>query len=312
MFIVLLAAIESQPRDQVEAARLDGASALPDLPRHHLARDRAGRGHRRADPPDRGLQDRRPAERADQRRPRHRHRIDDAARLHRLARAGPRRLRGDRAICCCSSRRSSACRSSTSCAAPARRPRHERPAADPLARLAVRAAPRSSPSPLGKVAGLCRCSASGPSSCCSRSTGSFITSFKLPIDGRRRPVLPAIRRLPAVPGRLALHLRRSRPRHAAALSQLGDRGAGEHACSRCSSGQHGGLCAGRASTTGRGSATIGLFVLAWSSSIVAVVGFERAPGGRGRRGARPLPAAAVEPSAGASSARSATTTSSSG
>jgi multiple sugar transport system permease protein len=36
MFIVLLAAIENQPRDQVEAAQLDGAAAA-DLPRHHLA-----------------------------------------------------------------------------------------------------------------------------------------------------------------------------------------------------------------------------------------------------------------------------------
>ena len=96
MFIVLLAAIENQPRDQVEAAQLDGASALADLPRHHLAGDRAGRGDRRADPADRGLQDHRPAERADRRRPGPRDRIDDAALLHRLAHAGPRRLGGGR------------------------------------------------------------------------------------------------------------------------------------------------------------------------------------------------------------------------
>ena len=65
MFIVLLAAVENQPRDQVEAARLDGAERLPDLPRHHLAGDRADRGDRRPDPADRGLQDHRPAQRAD-------------------------------------------------------------------------------------------------------------------------------------------------------------------------------------------------------------------------------------------------------
>ena len=48
---------------------------LADLPRHHLARHRAGRRHRRPHPADRGLQDRRPAQRADRRRPRPRHRV---------------------------------------------------------------------------------------------------------------------------------------------------------------------------------------------------------------------------------------------
>src|SRR5262249_43632633 len=41
------------------------------------------------DSPDRGVQDRRSAVRVDQRRPGHRHRIDDAACLPLLARAGP-------------------------------------------------------------------------------------------------------------------------------------------------------------------------------------------------------------------------------
>ena len=63
-------------RDREPAARPGRGGAarrrqrLADLPRHHLAGDRAGRRHRRADPPDRGLQDRRPAQRADRRRPR--------------------------------------------------------------------------------------------------------------------------------------------------------------------------------------------------------------------------------------------------
>ena len=43
MFIVLLAAVESQPRDQVEAAQHRRRQRLADLPRHHLAGDRAGR-----------------------------------------------------------------------------------------------------------------------------------------------------------------------------------------------------------------------------------------------------------------------------
>ena len=102
MFIVLLAAVENQPRDQLEAARLDGASGSPDLPRHHLARDRADRGDRRPHPADRGVQDHRHPQCSDGGRPRPRDRIDDSAFLHRLADAGPRRLRGDRlslAVC---------------------------------------------------------------------------------------------------------------------------------------------------------------------------------------------------------------------
>ena len=96
MFIVLLAAIENQPRDQLEAARLDGASGFQIFPRHHLACDRADRGDRRPHSADRGVQDHRHPQRSDRRRPRSRDGIDDSAFLHRLADPGPRRLRGDR------------------------------------------------------------------------------------------------------------------------------------------------------------------------------------------------------------------------
>src|ERR1700693_3587160 len=61
-----------------------------------MAVDRANRCDRRSDPSHRGLQDHRHSERADGRRPRARDGIDDAARLHRLAHPGSRRLRRDR------------------------------------------------------------------------------------------------------------------------------------------------------------------------------------------------------------------------
>ena len=67
---------------------------LADLSRDHLAADRAGRRDRDADPGDRGVQAGRPAQHHDRRRPRHRHRIDDPARLLRLARARPRPVGG--------------------------------------------------------------------------------------------------------------------------------------------------------------------------------------------------------------------------
>src|SRR5262245_5448893 len=63
-----------------------------DLPRHHLAGNCAGGCHGRPHPPDRSLQDRRSAKCADRRRTGPRDGIDDAACLHRLAYAGPRRL----------------------------------------------------------------------------------------------------------------------------------------------------------------------------------------------------------------------------
>src|SRR5436190_9845764 len=67
---------------------------LPDLPRYHLAGDRAHRRDRRADPPHRGVQDHRPAQCADRRRARPRDRIDDAPFLHRLAHPGSRQFGG--------------------------------------------------------------------------------------------------------------------------------------------------------------------------------------------------------------------------
>ena len=94
MFIVLLAAVENQPREQVEAARLDGANGLQIFPRHHLAGNRAGCRDHRPDPADRSVQDHRPPECAHRRRSRAGNGIDDAPFLHLMANAGPRRLGG--------------------------------------------------------------------------------------------------------------------------------------------------------------------------------------------------------------------------
>ena len=96
MFIVLLAAIENQPRDQLEAARLDGGERISGLPRHHLACDRADRRDGGADSADRSIQDHRHPQRFDRWRTRARDGIDDPPLLHRLADPGPRRVGGDR------------------------------------------------------------------------------------------------------------------------------------------------------------------------------------------------------------------------
>src|SRR5216683_946379 len=80
--------------DRSRAARWRRRPA--DLPRRHLARHRPHRRDDRPDPPHRGFQDHRSPQRIDQRRAGPCDRIHDAARIHRLAHPGPRRLRRDR------------------------------------------------------------------------------------------------------------------------------------------------------------------------------------------------------------------------
>ena len=96
MFIVLLAAVENQPRDQVEAAQLDGASGLQifrDITWPAIAPIAATvvlirliEAFKIIDLPN-VLTGGGPGPRDG---------VDDAARLHRLAHAGPRRLGGGR------------------------------------------------------------------------------------------------------------------------------------------------------------------------------------------------------------------------
>ena len=95
MFIVLLAAIESQPQEQVEAAAIDGAGGW-EIFRDHLADDCPSGGHGHPDPADRGLQDHRPAKPADEWRTRNCHGVHDPPCIHRLARATTGPIRGDR------------------------------------------------------------------------------------------------------------------------------------------------------------------------------------------------------------------------
>src|SRR6266853_2889930 len=88
--------------DRDGAARADRGSRrgrrqpVADLLEDHLSADPAGDHDRGADPHHRGLQDRRPAERPDQRRTRNRDRIADASCLHHLASPRHRGLRGGR------------------------------------------------------------------------------------------------------------------------------------------------------------------------------------------------------------------------
>ena len=50
MFLMLLAALSNVDQSQLEAAEIDGAGLLADLPRHRAAGDLAGDGDRRPDP----------------------------------------------------------------------------------------------------------------------------------------------------------------------------------------------------------------------------------------------------------------------
>src|SRR6185437_13662046 len=85
-------------RHREPAARPDRSGAdrrrleLARVPRHHLALGGAGRRDGGPDPAHRSLQDHRPAQRADRRRPRSCNGINDPHRLHFVAYAGPRQL----------------------------------------------------------------------------------------------------------------------------------------------------------------------------------------------------------------------------
>ena len=182
----MLAAFESQPRDQVEAAELDGASALQIFRDITWPCSRAGRRDGGADPRDRGLQDRRPAQRADQWRPGHRDRIADAARLHAVARARSRRARRRSPTRCCSS-------STVVCVSLLQLRRAA--GAGGHASEPVRATPLGEMAPATKVVVYGLLGLWTLVVLSSRSTGSSVTSLKLPIAGVERAGLPALRRL---------------------------------------------------------------------------------------------------------------------
>ena len=205
IFIVLLAALESQPRDQVEAAMVDGAS------RWQIFRDmtwpaivpvaatvvliRVIEAFKIVDLPN-VLTNGGPGIATG---------IADAARLHRLAHARSRRLGRGRLY--------AALRLDRRCRLLLQLRRHAGPR---RGRACMRASARLGSFRAGALGELTPATAVLSTACWRFWTfvvlfplyWVVITSFKLPIDVTYAPVLPALRRLPALAPRLALPLRR--------------------------------------------------------------------------------------------------------
>ena len=241
IFIVCWPRSRASRATQVEAAELDGArrwQIFRDITWPSIAPVAATvvliRRHR-------GVQDRRPAQRPDQWRPGHRHRIDDAAFLHRMAHAQPRRLGGGRLLLLfvstivCVSFFNFVVEPRTAESTPMSLVRSQ----DSSARW--RRPPASSSRPAWPVdAG--------------RAVSALLGGdhFVQAADRRfQRAGLPAVHRLPAVAPRLALHLRRRCARHVPAVSQLADHR--HRSTALCDADRFDGrLCADAHRSTGRG------------------------------------------------------------